>query len=91
MLNAWEGEAAWQLRGMATEEGWQGQGVGQAVLNYIMELALAGSPNQRPVRLFWCNARVPALRFYAREGWRVASEEFEIPTAGPHRKLVKRL
>ena len=88
MLNSWEGEAAWQLRGMATDAGLQSLGVGKAVLDYLAELALA---RPRTVRLFWCNARVPALRFYAREGWQVMSEEFEIPTAGPHRKLIKRL
>lgn len=88
MLSAWEGEPAWQLRGMATEEGWQGKGIGQAVLGHLMALAVGAS--EPPVRLFWCNARVPALRFYARLGWEVMSEEFEIPTAGPHRKLMKR-
>jgi GNAT superfamily N-acetyltransferase len=88
MLNRWEGEAAWQLRGMATDAGVQSLGVGKAVLDHLTELALA-SPQK--VRLFWCNARVPALRFYAREGWQVMSEEFDIPTAGPHRKLMKRL
>jgi GNAT superfamily N-acetyltransferase len=88
MLNVWEAEPAWQLRGMATDASLQSAGIGKAVLDYLTLLALA-SP--RKVRLFWCNARVPALRFYAREGWQVMSEEFEIPTAGPHRKLIKRL
>jgi GNAT superfamily N-acetyltransferase len=87
MLNAWAGEPAWQLRGMATGADLQGLGIGKAVLDYLSELAMAGPQN---VRLFWCNARVPAMRFYAREGWQVMSEEFDIPTAGPHRKLVKR-
>jgi GNAT superfamily N-acetyltransferase len=88
MLNAWEGEPAWQLRGMATDTSLQSLGVGKAVLDYLTELALA---RPRHVRLFWCNARVPALRFYTRQGWQVMSDEFDIPTAGPHRKLMKRL
>jgi GNAT superfamily N-acetyltransferase len=88
MLNAWEGEPAWQLRGMATDASLQSLGVGKAVLDYLTELALA---RPRRVRLFWCNARVPALRFYTRQGWQVMSDQFEIPTAGPHRKLMKRL
>jgi len=42
-------------------------------------------------RLLWCNARVPAVGFYESLGWRVVSERFEIPTAGPHVKMVRRL
>ena len=48
-------------------------------------------PAALPVRLFWCNARVPALAFYQRQGWQIMSEQFDIPTAGPHRKMTKRL
>jgi GNAT superfamily N-acetyltransferase len=87
MLNAWEAQPAWQLRGMATDDGWQSLGVGEAVLSYLTALARDAAP---AVHLFWCNARVPALRFYGRQGWQVVSEEFEIPTAGPHRKLLRR-
>src|SRR5205814_1928864 len=78
MLNAWEDRPAWQLRGMATDEHLQSRGIGQAVLDYLTELALAHSPQ---VRLFWCNARVPALRFYTHHGWQIMSDEFDIPTA----------
>ena len=85
-LNAWENEPAWQLRGMATEEVWQGMGLGKAVLRFATELAMEDSP----VRLFWCNARVPALDFYRRQGWVERSEVFDIPTAGPHRKMIRR-
>jgi hypothetical protein len=41
--------------------------------------------------LLWCNARVPAVPFYREMGWAVVSEPFEIPTAGPHVRMVKRL
>ena len=85
-LNAWENEPAWQLRGMATDRGWQGMGLGQAVLKYATELVTQDSP----VRLFWCNARVPALDFYRRQGWVERSAVFDIPTAGPHRKMTRR-
>ena len=85
-LNAWENEPAFQLRGMATDVDWQRRGLGQAVLQYATDLVLEGSP----VRLFWCNARVPALEFYRRQGWVERSEEFNIPTAGPHRKMTRR-
>ena len=87
VLNPWEGEPAWQLRGMATDAAWQRCGVGQAVWQYAVDCAIESSP----VRLLWCNARVPALEFYKRQGWEVVSEQFEIPTAGPHRKMIRNL
>ena len=87
VLNSWEQEPAWQLRGMATEAPWRRHGLGQAVLQYAMDLVLESSP---PTRLFWCNARAPALEFYVRQGWEVRSELFHIPTAGPHRKMTRR-
>lgn len=84
-LNTWENEPAWQLRGMATDAGWRSRGLGQAVLIFATELALESSP----VRLLWCNARIPALEFYRRQGWVERSEVFDIPTAGPHRKMIR--
>ena len=86
VLNSWEGEPAWQLRGMATDADCQGQGVGEAVLRLAIGLAF----DSAPVRLLWCNARIGALRFYRRQGWEIRSEEFDIPTAGLHRKMTKR-
>lgn len=84
VLNHWDGEPAWQLRGMATDTALQRGGVGRALLAHAVEAVLASSP----VHLFWCNARVPALEFYRKQGWEVTSDEFEIPTAGPHRKMT---
>lgn len=82
--SAWEGEPAWQLRGMAVAKGVRSQGVGGRLVAALLEWV--GS--QTPGRVVWANARVPAVRFYQRLGWRVVSEVFEIPTAGPHVKIV---
>jgi hypothetical protein len=30
-----------------------------------------------------------AIGFYQKLGWKIESEEFEIPTAGPHFKIAK--
>jgi GNAT superfamily N-acetyltransferase len=84
-LNEWDGQPAWQLRGMAVAPDVQRRGVGQATLAKLVELARQARPD---VRRFWCNARVPAVPFYQRQGWRVVSEEFLVPTAGPHVKMV---
>jgi GNAT superfamily N-acetyltransferase len=85
MLNSYKDQPAWQLRGMATEQPYQGKGFGGELLR-CGEALIAADSN---VRLFWCNARAPALRFYQKHGWKVDSDEFDIPTAGPHRKMVK--
>ena len=83
MRSEWEGRPAWQLRGMATAEGLQGRGLGRRLL----ELAVAEARHDDPGRVFWCNARTSAVGFYEKLGWRV-SEPFDVPTAGPHVKMV---
>jgi len=84
MASAWEGRPAWQLRGMATDAPEQGRGLGRRLLEH----AVAEGRRTAPDRLFWCNARTSAIGFYERFGWRVASERFDIPTAGPHVRMV---
>ena len=85
--NRWEGEPAWQLRGMAVAQSHRGTGVGRQLLDFIE----ADLRSHNGALLLWANARVPAVPFYEKLGWRVVSEVFEIPTAGPHRKIRKRL
>jgi GNAT superfamily N-acetyltransferase len=91
MLNEYGGRSAWQLRGMATDDAWQSRGIGAALLQYLTEWALAGPDVSNRINSFWCNARVPAIPFYQRLGWIVDSEEFDIPTAGPHRRMVRQI
>jgi GNAT superfamily N-acetyltransferase len=82
----WEGEPAFQLRGMATSSRARRAGLGRRVMEWIeQDLRQDGGPV-----LLWCNARVPALEFYEAMGWRAVSEAFVIPTAGPHVRMVKR-
>src|ERR1700722_1043076 len=56
----YKGETAWRLRGMATDEKFRGRGVGREVLKYSEEALVA----EDPIRLFWCNARIAAVKFY---------------------------
>ena len=83
-LNEWQDAPAWQLRGMAVAPGLQGQGIGSQLL-----AALESAAAQSEVNQLWCNARTPAAKFYEKHGWRVVSEPFDIPTAGPHVKMIK--
>lgn len=87
MVDPYEGEPAWRLRGMCTDTAFQSRGFGGKLLA-CAEGAIIRDSN---LRLFWCNARVPALAFYQRHGWELDSELFDIPTAGPHRRMVKRV
>ena len=82
----WEGRPAWQVRGMAVVAESRRSGVGRDLLN-----AIERHVTERKAALLWCNARKPAAGFYQRLGWRIASEEFEIPTAGPHFRMMKEL
>lgn len=82
----WEKTPGWQLRGMATRADLARGGVGSALLRFALETLRA----ERGPVLVWCNARVPAVPFYARQGWEVVSDVFDIPTAGPHHVMVRR-
>lgn len=85
--STWESEPAWHLRGMATAPAFRGRGVGTALMKLLEEDLRASSV----VRLLWCNARVPASRFYQKLGWVIRSDIFEIPTAGPHYRMTRRI
>jgi GNAT superfamily N-acetyltransferase len=80
------GEPGWRLRGMATEPELRGRGIGAAVLARVIDHVgrLGGG-------LLWCNARIPAQRFYEREGFVTRGESWIDPDIGPHivmRRLV---
>ncbi len=87
MCRPYDGARAYQLRGMATRADRVGGGIGRAVLRFG-EHEVATTTG---IHLLWCNARVPAVAFYERLGWRVVSEPFDVPTAGPHRVMRRDL
>jgi predicted GNAT family N-acyltransferase len=87
MARPYRHHAAWQLRGMATRADLARRGVGRAVLAAAEALVHErGGP-----LLLWCNARLAAVPFYASGGWRVVSDEFDIPEIGPHHVMVRKL
>jgi len=75
---------AWQLRGMATLPEVRGLGIGKALVT-----ACENAVRDAGDRLLWCNARTGAIDFYTQRGWIVSSDEFEIPTVGPHRRMLR--
>lgn len=87
LQRSWKAAPAWQLRGMAVDPICQKAGVGRRLLDAIEQVV-----RTEPFSLqIWCNARAPARRFYEKAGWIVESDEFDIPTAGPHFKMAKKL
>jgi GNAT superfamily N-acetyltransferase len=83
----WQGEPAWQLRGMAVRKDFQRSGIGRRLLAFAeREVARDGYSQQ-----LWCNARTPAVPFYQRAGWTPVGEEFVVETAGPHYRMLKRV
>lgn len=67
-----------QLRGMAVDSGLQGTGVGALVLREAERIA---ANENKPL---WCNARLAAVGFYERLGWRTEGDAFEVPDIGTH-------
>jgi GNAT superfamily N-acetyltransferase len=83
----WQGQPAWQLRGMGIAKDVRGRGVGAMMLAELEGLVVAAAP----IRLMWCNAREEAVGFYEKQGWEIASEKFMIEDVGPHFKMTRQL
>ncbi|MDZ4199829.1 MAG: GNAT family N-acetyltransferase, partial [Kiritimatiellia bacterium] len=62
----------------------RGHGMGSALMRF-MEQDLRREGESRPL---WCNARLGAIPFYERLGWRRESDVFDIPGVGPHVRMV---
>jgi ribosomal protein S18 acetylase RimI-like enzyme len=76
---------AWRVRGMATAPASRGRGAGTAVLDALVRHAVANGASR-----IWCNARTPARSLYERAGFRIVSDEFELPAIGPHFVMERR-
>ena len=76
----------YRVRGMATEPGHRGQGLGKRILDRLVEHAR----HQGAVEV-WCNARTGALSLYERAGFVHRSGVFEIGDIGPHVVMAREL
>ena len=75
------------VRTVATSPLVRGQGVGALLMHAVEEDAYGQGASH-----MWLNARVPALGFYERLGYRAVSEEFINPPSGLlHRSMEKDL
>jgi predicted GNAT family N-acyltransferase len=75
----------YRLRGMATDTNFQGQGYGEKVILKAFEVL-----ETKKCDLLWCNARLRAVPFYEKLGFRTIGDVFEISGIGPHKVMYKR-
>ena len=74
----------WRIRGMATAPEIRGLGAGASLLLSAIDHAVDGG-----AQTIWCNARQPAIGFYARYGFRGVGPIFDIPEIGDHQYMER--
>lgn len=77
---------AYQLRGMAVLEHRQGHGLGKQLLQHAEVMM-----KEKNISLLWFNARIVAIDFYKKLGYKINGEPFEIDRIGTHYKMYKQL
>ncbi|MDR1669051.1 MAG: GNAT family N-acetyltransferase [Oscillospiraceae bacterium] len=77
---------AYRLRGMAVLPDARGCGVGA-----LMLLSGEDRVRQTGITRLWCDARIGAVGFYRKHGWESVGEAYDIPTAGLHCRMKKKL
>ena len=65
-------KSAYQLRGMATDPNFQGQGAGSLLIQTAESML-----RDRDIEILWADCRTVALAFYRKLGWQVFGEEFD--------------
>jgi predicted GNAT family N-acyltransferase len=76
----------YQLRGMATLKAYQGFGAGKLMLQQAFLIL-----KERNTKVLWCNARIAAVNFYLKQGFKTFGEKFEISLVGVHYVMFKEL
>lgn len=73
-----------RLRGMAVDFDWQRRGVGVALIRHAQRLIEQAKCDKQADGEMWCNARLIAVPFYEKLGWKIEGEPFDIPDIGSH-------
>jgi len=77
-------EKQFQIRGMAVLENHQKKGFGADLVNYAENYI-----KEQNGELIWFNARINAVRFYEKLGYKIIGNAFEIGDIGTHYVLFK--
>ena len=72
-----------RLRGMAVRPDLQRLGIGRELI-----ASAIGRLAERGTTRIWCNARTTASGYYANLGFQQIGDEFDMPSIGPHRRMV---
>jgi len=75
-----------QLRGMAVLDQYKTKGYGRLLLETGEQLA-----TQKKVTILWFNARIAAIPFYEKFGYKSIGSSFEIPDVGTHFVMYKEM
>lgn len=76
----------YQLRGMATDTAFSGNGYGALLVKYAVDYI-----KEAKADYIWCNARTSAVDFYKKQGFEIFADEFEISGVGPHYIMILNL
>ena len=75
-----------QIRGMAVLENNQGKGFGRLLVEHSEKIL-----KTQNAPLIWFNARINAVGFYQKMGYKIIGNSFEIPNVGEHYVMWKKL
>lgn len=79
-------DSAYQIRMMACNDRFRGQGIGTALL-----ISAIGRVKATGTHLIWANARVSAIGFYTNASFEIMGDVFDIPSVGPHYLIYKNI
>lgn len=79
-------EYQFRLRGMATLEENRSHGMSSALLRTAFPLI-----TKNHVNTLWCNARLSAVGFYEKVGFKTIGDQFDIEGIGAHVLMIKEL
>jgi ribosomal protein S18 acetylase RimI-like enzyme len=79
-------DSQFQIRGMAILERHQKKGFGEELVNYAEHYI-----RKQNGEIIWFNARINAVGFYEKLGYKITGDPFDIGDIGKHNILFKRL
>jgi predicted GNAT family N-acyltransferase len=69
----------YRLRAMASSPDVRGKGFGKLVIDFAKNKL-----KEMSIDLLWCDARLIAVDFYKKQGFKIKGEQYDIPIIGPH-------
>tara|TARA_B110000116_G_C16372787_1_gene374905 strand:- start:70 stop:507 length:438 start_codon:yes stop_codon:yes gene_type:complete len=78
-------DCKYRIRGMAVDPKFRNKGVGTDIVKALQ------NETEKENTGIWCNARIRAVPMYARCGFEIVSDIFEIENIGPHYDMEWRI